>query len=40
MEPIAACLEAFDLLLAYLYWMSTDQDFELSNIKENSLSGK
>jgi len=40
MEPIACTLEAIDLVVAYLYWLRTDHEFELADIEENMMSRK
>jgi len=34
MEPIACCLEALDLVLAYTFWISTNKEFELGDIQD------
>lgn len=32
MEPIACMLESFDMIIAYLFWMSTQEDYDLEDI--------
>jgi len=38
MEPIACCLEAFDLIIGYVFWMTTHREMNLEDIAENYTS--
>ena len=38
MEPIACCLEALDLVLAYTFWISTNKEFELGDIQDQLMT--
>ena len=40
MEPVACLFEACDAAVAYLFWLSTHNEMEMSNIEENFFQKK
>jgi hypothetical protein len=40
MEPIACLLESFDMIIAYIFWLSTQEDFELDAVEERMISNR